>query len=258
MNSNINESRIRKILSICCVFLASLNAEAIEYIVPSSSMVIADISDKGVNRVAIENDRISQVIGNEDEYILESDANLGQVFLTPILKEPSDINIRLVTEREKIIDVKFKVKKIEPQTISLKYKSNADVNTSVIDANDFNLNNGVFSARPPVDSTVQQQVIENLKLVYNNKVPGTKLLTLSCLKTNALHKKIKLENATLYTLNDQIIVKAAVKSISPENIVLNESDFLSCLKVIKAISIDNNNLSKGMSATVYMVGKDGK
>ena len=257
MPINKNFYSLKK-LGFFCTLLISVIVGAQDYIVPNNGIVVADVSDKGVNRISIENDRISQIIGNEDEYILESDANLGQIFLTPSLKEASDINIRLVTEREKIIDAKLKVKKIEPQTINFKYEANATINTSVASSNDQNLTNGSFSVRSVDDITVEQQVIDNLKLVYNNKVPGTKVPALGCLKTNYFSKKLKLEDATLYALNDQIIIKAVIKSISPEKINLNESNFLGCLKVVKAVSIDNHHLNKGMNATVYMVGKDGK
>ena len=95
-NKLLKESCVVAIMVI--ISLTNLYAQAQDYIVSSKGLVRPSISDKGVNRIAIENDRIAQVIGNEDEYIIESDANLGQVFLTPVLKAPQEISLRFLTE----------------------------------------------------------------------------------------------------------------------------------------------------------------
>lgn len=277
MKSTTNIMRLFKGLGLVValsITLINLRAMAHDYIVPSKGAVIASISDKGVNRIAIESDRIAQVIGNEDEYIIESDANLGQIFLTPVLKGPQEISLRLVTERDKIIDVKFKIKRIEPQTIYLKYQNNPNSATSSLSVNSIansntypnayqatpynNAMGGSLISNQLGDNLGAQQIIDSLKLVHSNKLQGVRIPTLGCLKQNIRLKKLKLVEATQYSLNNQMIVKAIISNTGKDELLLNESYFSNCMKVIKAISLDRHQLAYEARATIYMVGKDGK
>jgi hypothetical protein len=235
-----------------------IRAQAQDYIILPQGNTIANISDKGVNRIAISNDRITQVIGNEDEYIIESDANLGQVFLTPILKEPQEISLRLVTEREKIIDVKFKIKKIEPQTILLKYKNDSNTTIPALGSDNLSPVNSSSSMNQMSSNTETQQIIDNIKLVYSNKLVGIKLTTLGCLKTTDKLKSVKLMEATQYSVNKQIIVRAIISNSKKSEILLSEKDFSNCMAIVKAVSLDSNKVMHGVNTTIYMVGQDGK
>ena len=253
-NKLFKKAKVAAILAI--IALTNCFAQAHDYMVPEQGLITASISDKGVNRIAIENDRIAQVIGNEDEYIIESDANLGQIFLTPTLRAPQEISLRFLTERDKIIDAKLMIKKIEPQTINFKYKNDANpvnvntilqpISTSVTRANQIDSDNAT------------QQIIANLKLAYSNKLPGIKLATLGCLgQTNKL-KGLKLVEATQYNLNKQIIVKAVVTNNQKDELRLNEADFASCMQMVEAIALDKQQLAPKAKTTIYLVGKDGK
>ena len=265
----------RRTLLFCIIALTNFSALAQDYIVPLQGSVMASVSDKGVNRIAIENDRIAQVIGNEDEYIIESDANLGQIFLTPVLKSPQEISLRFLTERDKIIDVKFTIKKIEPQTINFKYKNepnaagsnfskdlgastnlNPNHNLQIVPNTNIIVSGG--SSANQISSDATQQIIDNVKLAYSNKLQGVTLPTLGCIKQNSSFKGIKLVEATQYNLNKQIIVKAVVVNHRKEDVSLNEKDFSNCIKVVQAVSLDKNQLVPEARATVYLVGKDGK
>ncbi len=252
------KNKVIKLIAI--ILLSNCAAKAQDYIVPIHGQVIATISDKGVNRIAIENDRIAQVIGNEDEYIIESDANLGQIFLTPLLKTPQDISIRFATERDKIIDVKFTVKNIDPQTINFKYKNEANASNSSSNIPVSYLNSSATGAAINSIGTNNeaQQIIENLKLAYSGKLPAIKLPTLGCLKQNRRLKGLKLIDATQYNVNKQIIVKAIVSNHNKDELLLNELDFSNCMQLVQAISIDKNQLTPKTNATIYLVGKDGK
>ena len=258
--------KFKKLVGVIAILLTNIDAFSKDYIVPSNGPALASISDKGLNRIAIENDRIAQVIGNEDEYIIESDANLGQIFCTPILKEPQEISLRLVTERDKIIDTKFKIKKIEPQTINFKYKNDSalsllnqkvNLNAPNIVANNSKAMDAGVGSSPMSDNMQEQQIINNLKLAHNNKLQGIKLSSLGCLKHNANFKGLKLIEANQYSLNKQIILKAIIANTTGKRIFLKESDFTNCMKIVKAVSIDANQLENGTNTTIYMVGNDG-
>lgn len=258
MNKMIRLFKICRLVGVLSIIsLTNFYAHAQDYIISTQGLVIASISDKGVNRIAIENDRIAQVIGNEDEYIIESDANLGQIFLTPTLKAPQEISLRLLTERDKIIDTKFVIKKIDPQTINFKYKNEANAGIASFSSNPNSIVDGFISNQLGVNDEVQQ-IIENIKLVYSNKLQGIDLPILGCLKNNSKFKGIKLAKATQYNLNKRLIVKAIITNRSKEELLLNESEFSNCMKLTQAVSLDKNHLFPGNSTTVYLVGKDGR
>ena len=245
------------------IALTATSALAQDYVVPLQGPLQASISDKGVNRIVIENDRIAQVIGNEDEYIIESDTNLGQIFLTPILKAPKDISVRFVTEQEKIVDVKFAIKTIEPQTVNIKYNqqmkglnSNSSPNSAVAN----NVAYPMINALPQQanSNNAAQQIIEMIKLVHQAKLAGIDLPSLGCLKQNPQMKNIKSGQVSQYNLKKQLLIKAIITNKGQEPIFLKEQDFSNCLAFVGAVALDKSELKAGESAIIYVVGKDGK
>lgn len=260
-----------KLLILLGIMLINAEILAQDYIVPTSGQVVASISDKGVNRIAIENDRIAQVIGNEDEYIIESDSSLGQVFLSTELKATKEISVRFVTEREKIIDVKLTVKQIEPQTIVFKYKNEA--NESISSSNSYsnsskssNLNSvvtGVVQAKHTLEqknnaTNDKQQIIEMIKLVYSNKVQGINLPSLSCLKQNQKLNGLKIVQATQYPLKKQTVIKAMISNNSKKEMLLDPQDFSRCMNLVTAVVLNNNALAPKANTSIYLVGRDEK
>lgn len=256
-----------KLLILLSMLLINVDVLAQDYIVPTNSQVVASISDKGVNRIAIENDRIAQVIGNEDEYIIESDSSLGQVFLSTELKATKEISVRFVTEREKIIDVKLTIKQIEPQTIVFKYKNEA--NESISSSNSSKGSNLNSVAMPIIQAkhtleqknnatNDKQQIIEMIKLVYSDKVQGVNLPNLSCLKQNPKLNGLKIVQVTQYPLKKQTVIKAMIANNSKKGILLDPQDFSRCMNLVTAVVLNNNTLAPKASTSIYLVGRDGK
>lgn len=262
----------RKIFSFFVLTLINIWEQAVfaqDYMVSQGTQVKVNISAKGVNRIAIENDRIAQVIGNEDEYFVESDPNLGQVFLTSALKASSEITIRFLTERDKIIDAKLVVDQIDPQTIVFKYKGEegsklSNLNgsdglksaavTSSVSKNTYEYKTSNFDGD---DST--SQVIDLIKQVHNNKdTKGTEVRTLSCLSNNVNLKELKLIRANSYTGKKHNVIKAVIQNKSKSIIHLNEQDFSECMKTINAIAFDKDTLGPKENTNLYLVGSYGK
>ncbi len=265
----LTKNKINKLLGLLGILLINITAIAQDYIIPNNGQIIVSISDKGVNRIAIENDRIAQVIGNEDEYIVESDANLGQIFLTSSLKNLQEISVRFLTEREKIIDAKLIVKQIEPQTIIFKYKSDASESVSQINSISSAMIRGMSHASlvkytPEYKSTLsntnndKQQIIEAIKLVYNNKVQGASLPNLSCLKNNPKTKSLKLVQATQYILKKQAVIKAVVSNPNKGEMLFEPQDFSNCMTPVTAVALNSNQLAPKETTTIYMVGQNEK
>lgn len=244
-------------------------ALAKDYLVSQGTQVKVNISAKGVNRIAIENDRIAQVIGNEDEYFVESDPNLGQVFLTSALKSSSEISIRFLTERDKIIDAKLVVDQIDPQTIIFKYKGEEESKLSNINGTDTLKSVAVIAS--PLKNTYEyktsnfgsddssNQVIDLIKLVHNNKdIKGTEIHTLSCLNSNTNLKDLKLVRANSFDLKKYQVIKAVIQNKSKNIISLNEEDFSGCMNTINAIALDKDTLGLKENTNLYLVGSYGK
>lgn len=249
-------SKVFNLICLLSFLLTSAYSLAQEYIISSQGQVKANISDKGINRISVENDRIAQVIGNEEEYIIESDANLGQIFLTPALKSIKEISLRLITEREKTIDVKFIVKDLEPQTISFKYKK--ELEAPIYDVN------SLYSSTPSTghkqeSNNQNQKVIEAIKLVNSNKLKSIDIPSLSCLNHNKNLKGVKLVNASQYSFAKQmLVIKAEVINKNKSSIYLREQDFGNCIRFINAVAITKSQLDPKESSIIYLVGKDGK
>ena len=252
-------SKIFNIICLLSFLLTSALASAQEYVISPQGQVKANISDKAINRISVENDRIAQVIGNEEEYIIESDVNLGQVFLTPALKSIKEISLRLITEREKTIDVKFIVKELEPQTISLKYKKELDA--PVYDMNSSNSSRLVTTSidHKHESNKQSQKIIDAIKLVSSNKLKSIDLPSLSCLNQNKNLKGIKLIKASQYSFAKQmLVIKMEVINKNKSSIYLKEQDFGDCIRFTNAVAITQNQLEPRANGIIYLVGKDGK
>lgn len=254
-----NVKQILKLTALAIIIATSSYSLAQEYIVPLKGPVTASISDKGVNRISVENDRIAHVIGNEEEYIIESDANLGQIFLSPALKSIQEISLRLLTESERTIDVKFIVKKLEPQTIIFKYNSEAAAPV-------YNLNPTYSSKQMTpvleqknISNNQNQVVIDAIKLVNSNKLKALDIPILGCLNQNSRLKGIKLVKASQYSFAKQmLVITAEMVNKNKTPVLLEEQDFSNCIKFTNAVALTKNQLALGEATILYLVGKDGK
>lgn len=270
--NEIKKIKNNSLLVTCLILFSSSLVFATEYVVPNGGKdkVKVNISDKGVNRIGIENDRIAQVIGNEEEYIIESDANLGQIFLTSASKLSKEIMVRFITEKEKIIDTKLVVGKMDPQTIIFRYQGEIS-NEQVLNKGSTSFDRVGYSKVKNVhqDSYLSQlsgsqssnskhlQIIEKIKLVHNNKVEGIKLSSLDCI-TNKKKLKIKLIEAKNYQIKGLSLIKAIIENTGLDEIYLSESEFSNCIPHVSAIAMSSNKLLPKENMTIYMVGSDGK
>lgn len=79
------------------------------------------ISKDNLNRVAVTNDRITQVFGDEEAYVIQVDENSGQVFIKPSeLNGAKPISLTLITENGHTQDITLKPFEREASTVLLK------------------------------------------------------------------------------------------------------------------------------------------
>ncbi len=85
------------------------------------------ISQEGLTRIKVQEDRILHVFGNANEYVLETDENQGQVFIRPKLSEEEanikPISLTLTTEGGHTQDLRLIPKHQAPEAIILKSDS---------------------------------------------------------------------------------------------------------------------------------------
>jgi hypothetical protein len=172
------------------------------------------------------------------------------------LKSIKEISLRLITEREKTIDVKFIVKDLEPQTIYFKYKK--ELEAPIYDVS------SLYSSTPSTghkqeSNNQNQKVIEAIKLVNGNKLKSTDLPSLSCLNHNKNLKAIMLVKASQYSFAKQmLVIKAEVINKNKSSIYFKEQDFGNCMRFTNAVALTNNQLDPKESSIIYLVGKDGE
>jgi hypothetical protein len=255
-NIHINKIKASKriikmiaVMGFVQVIFSINNLLADDYLIPENGKLIANISDRGVNRIAVRDDRIAEVVGNGEEYIIESDSNLGQIFLTPVLKAPKEINIRLITEKEKIIDTILKIKNIEPQTLILKYTTNHKPFTNEMNKlSPTGQISELSSLGEEVDN--KKDVIELIKLAHNSKLT-TQVKSLACIKDN---KSLSLLSAASDIYGPYLIIKAKITNKNIDE-VLKEAGFASCMNKTLAIALDYDEMLN--IYFLYLVGLNG-
>ena len=84
------------------------------------------ISQEGLTRIKVQNDRILHVFGNRGEYVLETDETQGQIFIRPMLlpredlKHSPSIPLTLTTEAGFTQDLRLIPSHQAPETLILK------------------------------------------------------------------------------------------------------------------------------------------
>ena len=100
------------------LFLFSKNATALQIKDwHKDNRLVAEISQNSINRISVDDDRIAQVFGNED-LVIETDNNTGQIFLRTKQDKPIDLSI--ITEKQVTLDLRLLPKNIPAETIIIK------------------------------------------------------------------------------------------------------------------------------------------
>ena len=101
------------------VLLASQTANALQIkYLSDNQRLVADISLGSINRISVDDDRIAQVFGLNEDLVMETDPNTGQVFLRTKQNKPIDLSI--ITEKQVTLDLHLLPKNISGETIIIK------------------------------------------------------------------------------------------------------------------------------------------
>jgi hypothetical protein len=225
------------------VLIGHLSHAAQELNLSQDSNLKASISTKGVNHISVLNDRIDEVIGNDEEYQIEGDNETGHVFITPKNKNGGVIHVTITTEKQVVQNLDLKVDdKISPQSIILKggravggtYSNHSQSSIAQI-----------LPSLASESNRSKEEIVATIKAIaagdnlpnYTRNPQGAP----SCLK----QKNLQFVKGTKYKGSDLSIYEFAVKKV----IILPEKSFKNCLPNIIAVSLQANKL--------YMVQENG-
>jgi len=102
---------------ILCLVLPSVQGLQIKDLYKDHRLT-ADISVDSINRISVEDDRIAQVFGLNEDLVIETDNNTGQIFVRTKQNKPIDLSI--ITEKQITLDLRLLPQDIPAETIIIK------------------------------------------------------------------------------------------------------------------------------------------
>lgn len=110
---------MNKLKWFCILLLGSTAQAAMMRPLDPLNSIEASISSQDLTRIAVKEDRILNVFGSSDEYVLEADEDQGQVFIRPLIFH-KPISLTLTTEAGHTQDLRLVPKDQAPEALILK------------------------------------------------------------------------------------------------------------------------------------------
>lgn len=192
--------------------------------------VNAVVSTQALNRIAVENDRITSVKGNTGQFELDKDLELGQVFLKPLIKE-SPIPIFITTEKGHTYHLGLTTHELSAESIILVPLGEVSTKWEQSSAYESLLKTLIQAMH--TQTFLEGFIVENAKL----KVPQIKTAKVS-----------QLQSYIGQALVGQIL---EVSNPTSQTLELIEADFY--LPGVRAITLLNKTLSPKAKTRVYLV-----
>ena len=236
----------------------------------------AKIACDSMNRIAVTNDRITQVFGDNDAYEVQTEENTGQVFLKPTLENgKKPLSITFVTENGLTQDMTLHPEEREATTVILKNTSGANASATgetIIDATG---GLGAFpSSHPPLRQTapgdmrqtvgndyaygmqapnfgaalnLQDQVIQAMKYLVTGSAP---LMDIEGVSRKA-PQSVSVDLVGVFNLGNFKGLKLEVKNLSETAVDIFEKDFLQNADL--ALAFEKRVLQPNERTLLYVV-----
>ena len=223
-------SRRISLIALCLV-LQNSNALQIKDLYKDHRLT-ADISVDSINRISVEDDRIAQVFGLNEDLVIETDNNTGQIFVRTKQNKPIDLSI--ITEKQITLDLRLLPQEIPAETIIIKtnkLKDPAKVNAKTTNYLD--------------------QITTIILAMANNK-------QISWYTSQKVHKqillweKIELIQTSEYISGNLIGEVYTLTNKTKDRLFLTETQF-GWKKQIAGIAIRKHTLSPNESTQIYVV-----
>lgn len=221
----------RVMLVILFLFSQNVNALQIKDL-HKDNRLVADISQDSINRISVDDDRIAQVFGLNEDLVIETDNNTGQIFLRTKQNKPLDLSI--ITEKQVTLDLRLLPKDIPSETIII--KTNKLTEPSKINAK--------------TTSYVDQ--ITTLMLLMANDKSIVGFSTNKVNKEILLWDKIELLQTSEYVGNKLIGEVYTLTNKTKDRIFLTETQF-GWQKQVTSVAIKKHALAPKEATQVYII-----
>ncbi|MFN6414716.1 MAG: type-F conjugative transfer system secretin TraK [Pseudomonadota bacterium] len=240
-------------------FIATLEASASQSLpMHPDKRIKATISNDSMNRIAVANDRITQVFGDEQAYESQTEESTGQVFLKPTQENGNKaLAITLITESGATQDMTLEPSTRDAATIILKNSvaaspsqhgggSPGQVGTMM--PTTYGMGQGMGQHHGYSPQSFQEQVIQAMKLLVSGQAPTIEVEDF----TRTGPKGVELGLMAAYMIGFLKGYKIEIKNTSGAPLELLEKDFYRTGDV--AIFFDKRFVGTGEAATFYVVG----
>jgi hypothetical protein len=241
-------------------FIATLEASASQSLVMNPDKRIkAYISNDSMNRIAVANDRITQVFGDSEAYEAQTEESTGQVFLKPTVENANkSLAITLITESGATQDMTLEPSTRDAATIILK---SSVVSPSLsqgigsfpgqgrsIMPTTYGVGQGMGQHHGHSPQSFQEHVIQAMKLLRDGQAPTLGVEDF----TRTGPKGVEIGLIAAYMIGSLKGFKIEIKNTSGAPLEILEKDFYRTGDV--AIFFDKRFVGTGESATFYVVG----
>lgn len=177
------------------------------------------ISQDGLTRIKVQDDRILHVFGNAGEYVLETDENQGQIFIRPKSSEEETnvkpISLTLTTEEGHTQDLRLIPKHQAPEAIILK---SDNALKQEIEKDPFN--GDPFNGKKFSSASIFREEVEGLmQALQEGRIPlGYKEMPINLTTLNEPYQRVreiqgeKLRGLTYHTQNKTQNIQALSES----------------------------------------------
>lgn len=263
LQTPLSETRLSQIglpiaLSLILALLVPVALKASQVLnLVENKRVEAAICPDSMNRIAIANDRITHIFGDEGTFESQNDENTGQVFLKPTLENGTkSLSLTLITEQGITQDLTLKPTAKSATTLIFKNAASAIRNDQKFDARGMTqnpLNVEPLSAfSPEKQPTPQDHLLVLLKLAVTEQLPLQDVGFLDDGYTSrASPKGFELSHHQSYIAGSYSVFVFQVKSTLNTAIEMQERSFYQSGDL--AISLRKQYLSAGAETLLYVV-----
>ena len=194
--------------------------------------LVANISLDAINRIYVEDDRIAEVFGLNEDLVIETDNNTGQIFLRTKQDKPIDLSI--ITEKQVTLDLRLLPKNIPGETIVI--KTNKPTEIAKINAK--------------TTSYLQELTALILAMANNKNIVGYRVNKVN--KEILLWDKIALLQTSQYISNKLIGEIYSLTNKTRDRIFLTETQF-GWQKDVAGVAIKKHTLAPDETTQIYII-----
>lgn len=194
--------------------------------------LVANISLDAINRIYVEDDRIAQVFGLNEDLVIETDNNTGQIFLRT--KQDKPIDLSLITEKQVTLDLRLLPKNIPGETIII--KTNKITEPSKISAK--------------TTGYLQEITALTLAMANNKNIVGYRVNKVN--KEILLWDKITLLQTSQYISNKLIGEIYSLTNKTRDRIFLTETQF-GWQQDVAGVAIKKHALAPDETTQIYII-----